>query len=132
MNERLNECEPPPVAIQNLPQALPQAQDPEPSSKPVSAPTQTTADLMTSVQWTPLAGRLASRSVNKGLVASSHISLEWRGGAVFGCLGRLWFPPVSEPLAKQMCGQGGQLFLSGGEGCLVSKSNWLSDLERNI
>lgn len=131
MNERLNDGEPPPVAIQNLPQALPQAQDPEPSSKLVSAPTQT-ADLMTSVQRTPLARRLASRGENKRLVACSHASLEWRGGTVCGCLGRLWFPPAAEPLVKQMCGQGGQLSLSGGEGCLVSKSNWLSDLERNI
>lgn len=99
---------------------------------PVSAPTQTTADLITSVKRTSPAGRLASCRENNGLIEHFHVCLEWRGGVVCGCLGRLWFPPASELMVKQMCGQDGQCFRSGGGGCLVRKSHWLSDLECSI
>lgn len=61
-------------------------------------------------------------------------AFSWSVGedAVGDCLGWLWFPSASELMTKQMCGQGSQLCLSGGEGCLVSKSNQFLDLGCNI
>lgn len=49
-----------------------------------------------------------------------------------GCLGWQWFPPASELMAEQMCERGSELCLSGGDDCLVSKSNRFSDLGYNI
>lgn len=114
MNKRLDDDKPVPLAPTESTSILPPAVMPEPSLG--STPNQCLLPTREITRKIALQARhVASCRENDRLMENPCVFL-WVGKAVGGCLAWQGCPSAAELMAKQMCRQGGQLCLSGGEG----------------